>query len=284
MNKIKKTVEWTLKIFLLITIALGCIIYSRWFWLTPLVFEYYNDPNMALIIGIILFSIFLILAFLFLFLKKVFLRAFILAIALLTGVVNFYQISAFFPTLENHIKCNGRNYYITWMHPFTDYQWTFDQLTIWNGLQYESKFFGYSQGPFEIVCDETKDMANIIRITNDVLTYSYGEMSIQYDDWTTTQLGESRYFLSFKCIELEDDICVSTTFTLQECTLEYKSCDSLFISYTDDYHPTLVLEADETNNEVSLFDDYGDNPNRTLIFTYGKNPRCYVEGCEILKP
>ena len=248
MNKIKKIGEWTLRNFLLIIIALGIIIYSRWFWLTPLVFEYYNDPNMALIIGIILFSIFLILAFLFLFLKQVFLRAFILTMALLIGVVNYYQISAFFPTLENHVKCNGRNYYITWMHPFTDYQWTFDQLTIWNGLQYESQFFGYSQGPFEIICDEEKGVANIIQTKNGVLTYSHGKKSVPYDDWAGTQLGGSRYFLARKCNELGDSTCESKTYTLHECSLEYKSCDPLLISYTDKHVSTLVLESDETRS------------------------------------
>lgn len=40
------------------------------------------------------------------------------------------------------------------------------------------------------------------------------------------------------------------------------------------------LEVDATKNEINLI-NYEDD---TLIFTYGENPRCYVEGCEILTP
>jgi hypothetical protein len=40
--------------------------------------------------------------------------------------------------------------------------------------------------------------------------------------------------------------------------------------------------ADEAADEIRVFIDsqFGED---TLIFTWGENPRCYVEGCEILE-
>jgi hypothetical protein len=49
------------------------------------------------------------------------------------------------------------------------------------------------------------------------------------------------------------------------------------------------VEADESTNEIQIiFKDDFDAGKREfgeeiLIYTYGDNPRCYVEGCEILE-
>jgi len=50
-----------------------------------------------------------------------------------------------------------------------------------------------------------------------------------------------------------------------------------------DYGILLIIEGNEETDEISAYNDWDDNPNRTLIFTYGEHPRCYVEGCEILE-
>lgn len=283
MGQSSKIHAWVLKNFLSIIFSITILIYLRWFWLTPLVFKYYNDPNAGFLVGIVLFITLLIFTAVYRRTKNRFLKYVTLTLIALLSFINIWHIVAFFPKIENHLKCDGRIYYITWMHPWGDYQWTFDQLTVWDGLRYESQFFGYSQGPFEIICDEERGAANIIRTINDVLIYSHGLKKVSYDDWAGAQLGQNRYFLAWQCDEWGINTCDLETYTLHECTLEYKSCDSLFISYTTSVY-SLVLNADEIANEIRLYDDYDDNPERTLIFTYGKNPRCYVEGCEILKP
>lgn len=284
MNLINKIGNWLVKNFFTFTIAGILIVYLRWFWLTPLEFRYYNDPNAAFLVGIILFVLYFVFGILVRLLKRNSVKFTFLALTIMLAFINISHVFSFFPLIENKITCNGRIYYITWMHPFGDYQWTFDELTIWEGLHYETRFFGYSQGPFEIICDEGRGVANIIRTINGVLTYSHGKEKVNYYDWAGTELGQKKYFLAWRCDKRGENTCDLETYTLHECTLDYKSCDSLFISYTTEYAYNLVLEADEKTQEVFLFDDYEDNPERKIIFSYSKESRCYVEGCEILSP
>lgn len=283
MEKVRKISTWLGKNFFLIIAAIMIAIYVRWFWLTPLVFEYYNDPNAGFLVGLTLFIIFFIFAATSYFLKNGCIKSFIIPITILLALINISYIFAFFPLVDNHIKCNGRNYYITWMHPFGDYQWIFDELTIWNGLHYESRFFGYSQGPYEIICDEEQGTANIIRTINGVLTYSHGEISQGFYDYAGAELEDHRYFLAFTCNNWHDYTCPSETYTLYECNLEYKSCASLHISYTSNNADNLVLEANQETGEINLYDDYEDNPDRVLIFIYGEHSQCYMDGCKILE-
>jgi hypothetical protein len=78
--------------------------------------------------------------------------------------------------------------------------------------------------------------------------------------------------------------CGGLTYTLYECDLSFKSCDTLLIQYTQfDTRDFLVLEADETANEVKLYEEDFETDDVKLIFAYGEHPRCYVEGCEILE-
>ncbi len=284
MGSARKIYAWIHKNLLLLIIAFTVLIYLRWFWLTPLVFKYYNDPNAGFLVGIVLFIALLIFIAIYRCVKDLSLKFATLTLIALLSLINIWHIVAFFPKIENRVICDGRTYYITWMHPLGDYQWTFDQLTVWDGLQYESQFFGYLQDPFEIICDDERGAANIIRTINGVLTYSHGMKKVSYYDWAGTQLGQNRYFLAWQCDEWGINTCDLETYTLHECTLEYKSCDPLLISYTDTSADILVLEADKISNEIRLYDDYDYNLERILIFTYGENPRCYVEGCQILEP
>jgi len=284
MNKISNFFKWMIKYFYWISLAVFGAIYLRWFRLTPLVFEYYNDPNGAYIVGLILLGLYSVSAFtLYLFRYRKFLRWLPYASSTLLLVWNIAHVIAFFPSLELTTRCNGYTYYITWMHPIGDYQWTFDEFTVWEGINYESHFFGYSQGPFRIVCDEEKKVANVIREMNDVLSYSHGENTTGFDDYAGTQLNGYRYFLSFKCNNWYDYTCESETYTLYECGLDYKSCDSLPIRYTGKNIIFLTLESDELADTVNLYEEAVLTDEKIMIFTWGKNPKCYVEGCEILE-
>jgi hypothetical protein len=69
-------------------------------------------------------------------------------------------------------------------------------------------------------------------------------------------------------------------YTLHEGSLDFTACTPFFIQYTGD-HFFAVLESDEINDEINLYDDFDDNPDRTQFFTSGEHPRGYVEGCKI---
>ena len=285
MKKIIDASKWLIRHFFYFSIAVFIVIYLRWFRLTPLMF--YNDPDYAYIVGLILLGLYCLFAILIkLSESKTWLKILLLipAIFFFMGIV--IHAYAFFPSVETIAKCNKKTYYITWMHPFGDYQWTFDNITIWKSVfKYESFFFGYSGGPYEIVCDKELDEANIISAMNDmlVLVYTDGKNPRNYDRYTGAILGDHRYFLADQCNDWVPSTCGSDTYTLYQCNLEIKSCKPLSLQYTTPNTESFVFETDEKANQISLYDDFDYNPNRTLIFTYGEYPRCYVEGCEILK-
>ncbi len=200
---------------------------------------------------------------------------------------NILHAMAFFPSLDVISKCNGNTYYITWMHPFGDYQWTFYNLTVWRSfLKYDSSFFGYlpGAGPYKVICDEKRNEANIIRTANDVLVYTNGENPRSYDQYAGIEFNGYQYFLAWQCNHWSPSTCDSETYTLYQCNLDFKSCDSLPLQYTTEKSDEFfVFEADETANEINLYDDFDDNLDRALIFTWGEHPRCHVEGCKILE-
>lgn len=290
MKKIRSLASWVIKDFFYITVAIFVVIYSRWFQLTPLMLNGYNDSDEALAFGFILLIIYIILGiFLKNYWRYAILRGILFVPTFLFLLASVIHIISYFPSLENDIKCNGVRYYITWSHPFSDYQWTNDTLAVWkSNFSYETSFFGYSGGPYRIVCDEEKGDTNIIRTMNGVLVETFGKEDRSYDSYAKATLQNRQYFLATQCNNWSPSICETVTYTLYECNLEYKSCNALPVQYTvnfDVYNSTNVfLEADETTNDINLYDGYESNPGRTLIFTYGENPHCYVEGCKILEP
>ncbi|MCI0553962.1 MAG: alkaline shock response membrane anchor protein AmaP [Anaerolineae bacterium] len=283
MGKVTGAIKWIISNLFFITIAIFIGIYLRWFRLTPLMF--YNDPDGAYIVGLILLGLYSLFAFLIKLSKnRRFLKRFLFFPTAIFLLGNITHANAFFPSLEFASKCNGKTYYITWMHPFGDYQWIFNNVTIWKGVKYESFFFGYSSSSYEIVCDEDKKEANIINISNDVLAYTDGENSRIYDEYNGAILGNHQYFLSRECNDWVPSTCGSLTYTLFECNLSYKSCDPVPIKYTlYDSRNFLNLVSDSSTNEVNLYEEYFETDDEILIFTYGQHPRCYVAGCEILE-
>ena len=114
------------------------------------------------------------------------------------------------------------------------------------------------------------------------MIYTDGENPREYVRYTYAQLGDHLYFLSkerHKVNDCKTILCDVYTYTLYECKLDYTSCIPLPIQYTENYDVGIVLEANESFNEIVALDEDND----TLIFTYGEHPRCYVEGCEILE-
>ena len=274
-------IKWLFYAAFLSILAVFWARYIRWFQLTPLILLRYNDPDYACGIGLIFLVLGSIMVSLSWFVKKYgFIFVFFAFLALFVSETLRYQ---YFPELDTHTKCNGSDYYITYNHPFLDYQWSYYQVTIWRGfLHYDSQFFGYAPGagPFDIVCDEENHETNFIEIKGNNLVYSDGHDPRYYDEYAGCQLGDHLYFLSRICNNWEPDTCESMTYTLYRCDLDYRSCEPLPIRYTADTDEPF-LESHEDTNEVYLYDGWDEDA--ILVFIYGERPSCLVEGCEIVE-
>jgi hypothetical protein len=272
-----------------IAVAILFIVYVRWFQLIPTAFEDDEFTSPSYIAGIILFGICVIfLASAQLAKNHPILRTLLLVPAILIFCLNLIFTWIFFPTLSINTRCNGTTYYISEFSPLSDAQWSYSQLTKWKGFfSYESYFFGVD-GASKIVCDKENGQTNIVRVPG-VLDEIDGKNPRKFANYAWAQLGDRQYFLatdwlvSDGCNTATSHCCDLVTYTLYECSLEYTSCNPLFIQYADDSCDEPILEANEKDNEINLYNDFDDNPDRILIFTYGENPRCYVEGCQILE-
>jgi hypothetical protein len=140
----------------------------------------------------------------------------------------------------------------------------------------------YDRQDFEkIIIDKTENEVSAISNGRDSrLVYTDGKNPRLYEGYPE-QLGNHIYQVStdYESTNCGNRYCDQIIYTLYECNLDYKSCNSLPIQYTESYDGVPNLIANETTNEISAYDIYDE----TLIFTYGEHPRCYVEGCKILK-
>ena len=290
MKKLKGFSIWLSKNLFLVSSTMLGIIYVRWFQIIPIELNKNNffgpsyRASNPFIVGVILFSTYIFLATATWFAKNhQTSRVFILTPTILVFCVELIFTWIFFPSQPKSARCNETTYYISKYRSLPDPQWSYWQLTKWKGItNYETHFIGNS-GISKIICDETNKQANIVNGPG-VLIETDGEKPRRFDNYAWAELKDSQYFLASECNNWESGACESASYVLYECKLDYTACNPLSIKYTDYFNRQLILEENKSTNEISLYDDYEDNPNRILIFTYGENPRCYVDKCEILKP
>lgn len=111
-----------------------------------------------------------------------------------------------------------------------------------------------------------------------ILTYTFNNATRSYDllDSLETQhsLGNG-YPSTYRISTYANNN--KYQYILYECNAKYFWCQTLPFGYSTFEKTKPLLKIDESKKELSVYID------DALIFTYSKHPRCYVEGCEILK-
>lgn len=203
-------------------------------------------------------------------------------VTLPTLALNIMYFVSYFPKVVDKLEFGGFKYYIL-SEIDMDYHSnrSFYKCAKWS-LQCDVPYSTYSRQDFKkIIVDKEKNEVSAISSEPDSrLVFTYGENSRLYEGYPE-QLGDHVYQMSTdygnrKCGVASCDIYI---YTLYECKSNYTSCNPLPIQYTRDYEVTIVLNANAIANEIDAYDNYDD----TKIFTYGKHPQCYVEGCMILE-
>lgn len=289
MKNTSNVFKWVFRYFFIFTIAVFIIFYLWWLRIAPFVWG--NDPTSAFIGGCILLIIYGVLVNIFAHAKSgSFLKALLAVVNILVLCINALYLYIHIPSIETTLVCNGIKYYITYGAPLGDEQWTYVQMSKWKGLVYESHFWGYSPdaGANEIRCDAGRNETLFLRLYADPpsLTFIDGENPQSFYKYTSAQLGDNLYFLSEdwsieNCTDEQYWACDNSVYTLYKCKSSYTDCNPLSIIYTSGDVEFLELRADETTNEINLYEQYFGSDDETLIFTYGKNSSCYVDGCTI---
>lgn len=283
MNKFSSAIKWTFRNLFLLTVVVFIVFYLRWFHLTPFVVG--RNPASACICGCALLGIYGALIHIFVHVKSNGLKALLAAINIFLLGVNALYLYIHMPHLETTARCNGARYYITYSAPLGDEQWTYVQMSKWRGISYQSYFWGYAPEAAgnEIRCDIGKKETLFLRLGGGLI-FIDGENPQRFYKYAGTQLKNNLYFMSEDwhtlkdCNREESWTCDVSVYTLYKCKSNYTDCNPLPITYTSGDGDFLELRADDITNEVSLYLGIDDE---TLVFTYGENSRCYVDGCTI---
>lgn len=157
---------------------------------------------------------------------------------------------------------------------------TFYKCYKW-GLTCENLYSDYSSMGWKIIIDEQNKEVSLFEEGTSSLVYTDGKNPRAYNG-TGGILYDHLYYLSEQCNNLNNDKgyykCESYTYIPYNCNMRSVLCESIPIQYKEDNYDYYYWVEDELKNEISLY-----NENDALIFTYGEHPRCYVDGCEILK-
>jgi hypothetical protein len=145
----------------------------------------------------------------------------------------------------------------------------------------DALYGSYSSAGWKIIIDEQNNEVSVFEDGFSRLVFTDGENPRAYAG-TGGKLYDHTYYLSEQCNNLSNDKgyykCESYTYIPYRCNAQSILCESIPIQYTEEYYGYYYWVEDVAKNEISLYDD-----NDVLIFTYGKDSRCYVDGCEILQ-
>ncbi len=105
------------------------------------------------------------------------------------------------------------------------------------------------------------------------LYYTYGVQPRTYMNGIT--IGDQTFYLAYYTDYGAE--YVPFIFMLYRCKSNNTSCHRLPFQYEENWLPYGYIEVDNSTGEMNL-NIIIDNQ---LIFSYGANPRCYVEGCSL---
>ena len=268
--------------FTLLLVATGTVIlallYFFWYWISPLSSGY---P-----VGRFLLILYLLAVFLWVLLRAK--SSFLVSIvAILFGINILYYVN-FASSIVDETKHDGVWYYITYsLEPFDGWQ-DYD-LTARSGLfryvyhgllpanQRRNLKLSYDTtiGRMTVIDDDFYDREIIVSIEEDE--------PLSYEAFT--ELGSNVFYLFSRCKQLGVN-CQDRIYYLYKCKLDNTYCERLPFMYDGDYGGySSNLISNEAISEIEVyFEPYFDQEMKeVLIYSYGSEPRCYVEGCHTIE-
>ena len=284
MNKVVNFIKWASSNFFYLTIAVLIFLYIWWFRLNPLISGPGEQTSGPFIFGLTLLLIYIfIIGVLKFWAHRSFSRALPLVLAILFLAVNSVFVFIYLPRLEASAHYGKATYYITSNLPFLDCC-SYHQFTEWQPIfHYESYFFGYHLPRVKFIYDTKLNEASLIDISEDYekLYETFAKSPRYYDGYA--QLENHLYYISTSCNLNKENLCETYTYVLYQCELDNTLCTGLPMKYTGE-DGSVDLQINESTKEINFY--FWPNPYidpRILIYTYGQDPRCFANGCSIIK-
>ena len=194
-------------------------------------------------------------------------------------LLNILFFSLFYPTVRDTAFFQGNRYHIVneTNDDFHSYQ-AFYKCTLF-GFYCKRLYGSIGYGDAKIIVDNRQNEISLFEKSG--LSYTYGNQ-VRYYVGYPLKANDQIYELGWHCNQASPLDCDKVDYFLYQCNLDYTECKPLPVKYTS-YSEDNSLELEEIaeTGEILLFDNFDESP--TLIFSYGEQPRCYVEDCQILE-
>jgi hypothetical protein len=248
----------------------------------------YSGGNFLL--GLILFVLCIVFTFLA---KKIMPRLWIgltfLILAGYLGALNFSYAVKYFPSVEDIANYDGTIYVITNSDSLF-YDTRPRNQDVLTKLKWKIIPVSVSLPPsnyhLKLAYDEKKHLVSVVEDKSlwdyKPLMYTDSMPPRVYAFWVDpTEFEGKLYYLTYVCNPNLKNLyeCIDT-YRIYQCELDNTLCTPLPFQYTENSQiQEMLIERDNRTNNINIYFSLGWNGESTLI---GDNPRCYVDGCEIL--
>jgi len=267
--------------FFVITTLLLAVLYFYWYWISPI-----SD---AFETGRFLFIIYFLTTLFWVFFRE---KASLLAslFVYLFFLINIMYYSNFVSSILDEVEYDGVQYYLTYSQEPID-GWHDYHITAREGLFHYNSHglgLGFTTGNLKLKYDTTIDKMTVIETQiyhREIILSIEEDNPLFYEAFV--ELNNNIYYLFSSCKELGVD-CQNRIYSLYKCKFNNTYCEQLPFMYDGKYGGySSKLIGYETTSEIEIYFEiyfYEEQEFReVLIYSYGAEPRCYIEDCYILE-
>jgi hypothetical protein len=276
MQTLNRFLHWVTSHLALLIAAILIAVQLWWLELAP------PGGRSEQILAVFLLALFVIVFVLALRAKHPALR--IPAIAFAISFLGLHVIydASYLPSIQTAARFHGTTYLVTSNPEFLGWGIPYYQFVEWKSpLQYKVHDLGYRGWWYRISYDAGNNIVNLVDSKLD-------DKLVYWDDGTfrrfqgDVEVGSDRYYASALCKTWEPYICVTTVYSLYRCRPDNTSCVLLPMTYIgEDGYVTLRHNETSDNIDFYLTPNSATTDIDILIYSYGKEPRCYVAGCSV---
>lgn len=283
---INRFIRWVIDNFFILLLVVYSLLYARWFIVSPIDKPSIDLGTFAFGLDLLIFSAVIFILWRVFGKHNILRRIFSTIEILFVVLIGFYLLS-FMPELEQVASYNGQVYFLTYHREFLGNGMSFPLLAKWdNKLHHSVSGLGDTCCTLRLTYDPLLRVTSVVEITGDTQTLAFADTNPRRFYEQDTQFGDYRYYPSWDCYASAKSLhstCDVFTYTIFRCTLENTGCAQLPFQYTGEYVFEIKMFQDEQNKEINIYFWIGDYPGvRTLIFTYGENSLCHLDGCQLL--
>ncbi len=255
------------------------IIYFFWYWISPICDAFET--------GRILFAVYLVTALLWIFVRGK-RSGLVIPLVFLFFLLSALYYKNFASSILDEAEHDGVRYYLTYSEePFDG--WQDYHITARKGLfHYDSHALGLvpATANLKLKYDTTISKMTVVdtqRFDRETIFSIEEENPLFYEAFE--ELDNHVYYLFSSCKQLGVD-CQNRIDYLYKCKLDNTYCEQLPFVYDGRYggYSSKLITHEATSEIDVYFEPYFDQKQEeVLIYRYGRETRCYVEGCHILK-